>query len=77
MIGYIRYGNIWDGVPIYTIIMRKELENGWFVEVIPCDAHGQIVSDPVVWDNFACWWHATSYFIQQYLDFYNYVNTHL
>lgn len=40
MIGYIRYGNIWNGVPIYAIIMRKELENGWFVEVIPCDMYG-------------------------------------
>ena len=74
MVKYVNYGHPRYGIHIYVITMYRTEHGSYKVEVLPCDTHGQVVSDAVAWDMFPDWWSARKYVRKQYKEFYRYVN---
>ena len=77
IVKYVNYGNSKYGIPMYIITMEFNSNDGYLVEVAPCDTNGKKVSDAVAWNTFSTRWSAYKYMRQQYKEFYNHVNHHI
>lgn len=77
MVKYVNYGHPILGTHMYLITMYKTGFSNYKVEVLPCDIHGNVVSDAVAWDLFDSWFMARRYVRKQYKEFYRYVNSGL
>lgn len=73
---YITYG-LGDSGPRMFGVLRIKSDRGWIVEVWPCDASGQQVSDPIEWRDELDWWTSIKLFWSYYKDYDKYVNRRL
>lgn len=71
---YITYGMSKDGPKLYKITLYRSEMKYWLVEICPCDANGNVVSDPIEWDIFRTKWSAKKYMKQLYKEYERYVN---
>ena len=75
MVKYVNYGHPREGIRMYVITMFRTPHGSYKVEVLPCDANGYAVSDPVAWDIFPDWISARIYVHKKYKEFYKYLNS--